>query len=289
MKIEKPIFIIGVGRSGSTILHKIFIEHPQVAWLSTLCDKYPDKPSINRLLMKAIDYPVVGRYLKKIVEPGECYDFWEHHCKGFRRPCRDLFAEDVTNKTKRKIRKVMSEMMTNKKRRLIVKITGWPRIGFLHEIFPDAKFIHILRDGRAVVNSMINVHWWWGWRGPQNWRWGELTPSQKEQWERYNRSFIVLAAIEWKFLMDSIEKARGNISKRDFLEVKYEDFCSETLDIFRDVTKFCNLNWSREFENSIKKYPLRNTNYKWLEELTDKQKNVLEEVLNDYLKRYDYL
>jgi hypothetical protein len=289
MKIEKPIFVIGVGRSGSTIFHKIFSEHPQVAWLSTLCNRYPDNPSINRFLMRVIDYPVVGSFLKKIIEPDECYDFWERHCKGFRQPCRDLLPEDVTNKIKRKIQKVMSENLTNKRRRLMLKITGWPRMGFLHEIFPDAKFIHISRDGRAVVNSMINVHWWWGWRGPQNWRWGELTQSQKQEWERYDRSFIVLAAIEWRILMDSMEKAKGYIDKKDFLDVKYEDLCSDPPGVFKGITEFCDLRWPKGFENSIKKYPLIDTNYKWREELTDKQKKVLEEVLQDYLKRYDYL
>jgi hypothetical protein len=96
---------------------------------------------------------------------------------GFRRPCRDLLPQDVTLKKKEAIQNVVAQMLTRKRNRLVVKITGWPRIGFLKEIFPDAKFIHILRDGRAVANSYINVPFWWGWRGLANWRWGPLTPS----------------------------------------------------------------------------------------------------------------
>jgi hypothetical protein len=290
MKVKKPIFIVGVGRSGSTIFHRMFSEHPNVAWLSKgLSARFPDKPSVNRLLMRLIEYPIVGRYLKGRVSPGECYDFWEYHCKGFAYPCRDLLPEDVTEKTKVKIRYVMSEALTRKRNRLLLKITGWPRIGFLSEIFSYATFIHIVRDGRAVVNSMINVGWWWGWGGPQNWRWGELTPSQEEEWKKYNRSFIALAAIEWKILMDALENAKGFIESDDFLEVKYEELCSNPLNVFRHVIEFCNLEWSGKFEDSLTRYYLRNTNYKWQNELTVNQKKIVENVLVDYLKRYDYL
>lgn len=233
MKIEKPIFIIGVGRSGSSVFHKMFSQHPNVAWLSVLCTRYPDNPSMNQLLMKVIDYPIIARYLKRKLNAGESYNFWDYHCKGFRRPCRDLLPQDVTNKSKEKIQNVMLEMLTNKRNRLLVKVTGWARIGFLHEIFNDAKFIHIIRDGRAVVNSMINIDWWWGWRGPENWRWGQLTAFEKEEWERHNKSFIALAAIQWKILMDAFEEAKQFIDRDDLLEVKYEDFCSKPINIFK--------------------------------------------------------
>lgn len=286
MKIEKPIFIVGVGRSGSTVFHRIFSEHPNVVWLSVLCDRYPDTPSISRLLMKAIDYPIIGRYLKRRFRPGESYNFWKYYYEGFEAPCRDLLAEDVTNKTKAEIQNVLSKILTNKRSRLLVKITGWPRIGFLHEIFNNAKFIHVLRDGRAVVNSIINVDWWWGWRGPQNWRLGELTPPHQEEWERYNKSFMALAAIYWKILMDALEKAKASIDSDDFLEVKYEDLCSNPPGVFKEVIEFCELGWSQEFEDSIKKYTLRNTNYKWKKELTTDQQSIVEDILGDYSRRY---
>ncbi len=289
MKIEKPIFVVGVGRSGSTIFHRMLSDHPNIALLSRLCNIYPDNIFLNRLLMKTIDYPIIGGYLLKKIKRGEYYDFWEYHCKGFRAPDRDLLPDDVNKKTKNKIKNLLSQTLTKKRNRLLVKFTGWPRMGYLHEIFNDAKFIHILRDGRAVANSLINVDFWRGWSGPENWRWGDLTSTQMEEWKRYDGSFIALAGIQWKILMDAMENAKKYINSDNFLEVKYEDLSSNTLKVFKNVIQFSDLDWSRDFEKSINNYVLSNKNYKWKEEFTDKQQNIIENVLHDYLKRYGYL
>jgi len=289
MKVQKPIFIVGVGRSGSTVFHRMLCEHPNLAWLSSQVVRHPNRMSRNRFIMKAIDYPVFGKFLSNNLRHGEFYDFWEYHCKGFRGPFRDLLAEDVKKNTKEKIQELMSQTLTNKRNRLLIKITGWPRIGFLHEIFNDAKFIHIIRDGRAVANSLINVKFWHGWGGPDTWRWGKLTPLQNAEWEKYDKSFFVLACIQWKILVDAMENAKKFVKSEDFYQIKYEDLASNTKNVFKDILNFCDLKWSDKFEKSINKFKLVSKNYKWKEQFTKEQQNIIENVLHDYLKRYDYI
>jgi hypothetical protein len=286
--LRKPIFIVGVGRSGSTIFQWMLAEHPNLAWLSALTGRLPERPWMTRLWMRAIDLPLIGPRLTRLIYPGECFDFWEHHVPGFSAPCRDLMPGDVTHKTEQRLRRLLPRVLTGKRDRLLVKLTGWPRIGFLRKIFPDAVFIHLIRDGRAVVNSMLNVDWWYGWRGPQNWRWGELTPAQREEWESHDRSFVALAAIEWKLLMDAFEEAQRCVDADSYLELTYEDLCVTPLDLFRQVTAFCDLPWSPAFERALASYELRNTNDRWQRELTPEQQTTLEAVLGLYLERYGY-
>jgi hypothetical protein len=287
---NSPIIIIGAGRTGSTIFHHMLAEHPHLAWLpGRICATLPERLDLSRLFMKGLDYPVVGELLKRRIKPGESYPFWEHHCKGFSAPYRDLLAADVTDRTKNHLPRTMAKILTEKRDRLLLKITGWPRIGFLSEVFENARFIHVMRDGRAVANSMMNVSFWQGWKGPQDWGWGDLSSAQREEWNEYGQSFVVLAGIQWKILMDAMEKAKDTISSERLLETRYEDLCSDPVGQFRKVTHFCELEWTVGFEMQLGKYQLKNTNDKFKYDLTAEQQSDLEEVLGDYLKRYGYL
>ena len=288
MEVKKPLFIVGTGRCGSSIFHKILSYHPQVTWLSPWCRDNPSKPERNRLAMRLLDLPLPATLVRKIVYTGEFYPFWSYYYQGFSEPCRDLYKEDVADRTKIRIREAMEEMLSPKRPRLLIKITGWPRVGFLKEIFPDAKFIHIYRDGRSVVNSWLNVHWWSGWRGPENWRWGELTPEQKAKWDEYGKSFVVLAAIEWKILMTAYLKAKQTIPSKDFLEISYEDLCQGPSETFQMAATFAELEWSTGFGETVKSFHLRNTNDKWQKDLNKVQQGMLCEYLKDTLQMYGY-
>ncbi len=276
MQVEKPIFIVGVGRSGSTIFHRMFAEHPQVAWLPYIADQFPTRLALLRAVLTMVDQPLIGELVNRKVAPGEGYRFWETYCKGFSEPFRDLTAHDVTNRHKTVIPHLLAQLLTAQRRRLLMKITGWPRIGFLQGIFPDAKFIHIKRDGRAVINSLLNVRFWSGWRGPQGWRCGALTPAQLAVWEQFDRSFVALAGLELQILLEATEKARQQIAPDNFLELTYETLCADPIGAFQTVTAFAELPWSSRFEERLKRYRLSNTNYKWQQELTNEQQKILD-------------
>src|SRR6516164_5365526 len=103
MRLEKPIFIVGTGRCGSTIFHQIFAHHPQVAFLSGLCERYPGNPRYNRWAMQMMDMPVVRKWARRRFRPAEHWGFWEHYIRGFSEPCRDLRESDVRPKDKHRI------------------------------------------------------------------------------------------------------------------------------------------------------------------------------------------
>lgn len=286
--VDRPIFIVGAGRSGSTVFHNMFCEHPQVAWQSPLCNLFPAWPGLNRGLLRAAHVPLLGNFLTRYLRPGERYAYWEHYCHGFARPCRDLLASDVTPLHRWMIPLALAQLATSRRRRLLIKLTGWPRIGFLRELFPDAKFIHVYRDGRAVAGSLLAVGFWRGWGGPPEWGFGELDPVQRGEWEHYGKSFVALAGIQWKLTMAAMDAAVGSLDPKNFLSVRYEDFVTDPVGHFRQVAQFCELDWPARFEQSIRQRRLKTANDKWRDTLSVEQQHILENVLALSLRRYGY-
>lgn len=286
-QIPKPIIVLGTGRCGSTVFHHVLSAHPGVMWLSNLCQRYPTKPAWNRRAVTAMGSPLVRRILGWRILPSEAYRFWDRYTYGFGSACRDLVQADVTPRMKKQVRAAIAPMLTSERSRLLVKIAGWSRIGFLDEIFPDAKFVHIVRDGRAVTSSLLHVDFWRGWQGPQNWNAGMLSPEDQAVWEGHDRSFVALSALQWKIRTRAIEAARCQIDPARFREIKYETFCERPLETCREVLEFAELAPSAAFDQHVQAAEIKDSN-RWRDDLTDAQQAIVEDLLRDDLRRHGY-
>ncbi|MGH3743213.1 MAG: sulfotransferase family protein, partial [Micromonosporaceae bacterium] len=290
MKVTKPIFIVGTGRCGSTAFHRLLGMHPQLMWLSGFAEEFPHRPSWNRWAVTAMGNPVLRRIFGSRIKPGENYGFWYTHAYGFAEPGRDLFGSDVTPRVKKQVHAVIEAMLTRQRSRMLVKLTGWSRIGFLNEIFEDAKFIHIVRDGRAVASSLLHINaWQWrGWYGPYSWRYGPLSAEDQAVWEASNRSFVVLAGLQWRIHTRAIEAARRALDPGRFLEVRYETFCDQPLETCRRVVEFAELRRSADFERHVKRTPIKDMTARWRVDLSVEQQANLTDLLREELRQYGY-
>jgi hypothetical protein len=290
MQITKPIFIVGTGRCGSTALHRLLARHPQLMWLSGFAEQFPYKPAWNRWAVTAVGNPLLRGLLGGRIRPGENYGFWYKHAYGFAEPGRDLTREDVTPRVRKQVRRVLEAMLTRTRSRMLVKLTGWSRIGFLHEIFPDAKFIHIVRDGRAVASSLLHIgSWQWrGWYGPSSWRYGQLSAEDQVAWEACNRSFVALAGLQWRIHSRAVEAARQALDPKLFLEVKYETFCEQPLEVSRRALEFAELEPSSAFDRQVKEASIKNMSSRWRDDLSPEQQALLTSLLRQDLLRYGY-
>jgi omega-hydroxy-beta-dihydromenaquinone-9 sulfotransferase len=274
-----PIFVIGTGRSGSTLFFDMFAGHPDVAWPSELLRRFPTNPRLHRMAMRARSVPLFDAILGRHYGPSEAYPFWEVHSPGFSNPCRDLVADDVTTASEARLRTAISAVTTRTRRRFIGKITGWPRVRFLDRVFPNAIFIEVSRDPRATACSLLEVEFWDGWRGPPNWRRGALPQDLQDLWLQENRSFVALAAIECVIYQRTISECLATISADRCMKVSYTELCADPIAVFRAVIQFVGLKWAARFERRIRRTSLTNRDDQWKSKLTSAQQTILERTL----------
>lgn len=290
MEIHKPIFVIGSGRCGTTLVYNMLCRHPGVAWFSNYSNYFPADERIAALSRLAeLPLPAFLRRNKYFPKPAEPYRVWNRGFRGFSRPFRDLKADDVSSHDKRQMRELIGKHMRYQgKDRFIGKYTGWSRIGFIGEIFPDSLFIHVIRDGRAVANSLLKTDYFEGWRGDHDWRWGSLPDDLRKRWEKSSKSFAVLAGLQWVLLTRDIEENGKKLGKDRFVQVKYEDVTSDPVTLLKGLAESCGLEPNEKYFRRLKSFSVRDMNYKWREDLTLDQQKKIEAALSPELKEKGY-
>lgn len=251
----KIVFIIGSGRSGSSLVHELISRHRDVGFVSNVDDNLAfinSKGSINNLLFRS----AIGRFTKKgrlRFAPSEAYKLIGRQVSPiYANSCRNLRAEDVTPELRRAFRDFfVARYRAQGKRVFVHKYTGWSRAGFFKEIFPEAKFIHIVRDGRAVANSFLQMDWWTGFLGPEKWYLGPLTEEHQSRWESSNGSFLVLAGIAWEILVTSIEQDAVNLGEKGICTTRYEDFLEDPVGEIGKLCEFSELDFEKDFRDRI--------------------------------------
>ncbi|MGH2770024.1 MAG: sulfotransferase family protein [Actinomycetota bacterium] len=287
------VFVLGTGRCGSSLVHEVLARHPDVGFISNAEDNLARlhlKGRWNNALFRATPagFSEKGRVR---FAPSEAYRLLDATVSPMiSTPLRDLVAEDVTPWMEGRLRRFFEGRARAQAKPVFShKFTGWPRAGFLHRIFPDARFIHVVRDGRAVANSWLQTDWWLGYRGPENWQWGPLPARYRQEWEASNRSFVTLAGICWKLLMDAFASARAAVPGSRWLEVRYEDILAEPQARFAELLSFQGLTWTRDFERGFRRYTFRSARKAAYEtDLGPAGLGRLEVSLADHLRRYDY-
>ncbi len=254
-------WMLGTGRCGSTLVHEVLARHPDVGFLSNVEDNVPQLGWTGRwngTVFRRVPNSLTTKGRLRFA-PSEAYGLLERRVSPMlATPFRDLTAADATPWLADRFRDVFKAAAKAQGRPLFLhKFTGWPRAGFTEAVFPDSRFVHVVRDGRAVASSWMQMDWWLGHRGPWDWPWGPLPPAYEAEWEASGRSFAVLAGIAWKILMDAFDDARAKIPSERWLEVRYEDILDNPRERFAELLEFLGLPWDRRFERALARYDFR--------------------------------
>lgn len=298
-------FVLGSGRCGSTLVTELIARHPDVGFISNVDDKLARldlKGRWNNALFARSDErdPSLRPFRDRRqalergrlrVAPSEGWLVLEKQISSiFPQPCRDLTAQDAMPWLQKRIADFFdSRIEAQGKPAFVHHLTGWPRAGLLRSVYPEARFVHVVRDGRSVANSWLQMGWWDGYRGPDNWYLGPLSRADQAEWEEAERSFVVLAGLGWRILMNAIEEARALVPEEQWLDVRLEDFMEDPRGRTEEVLDFLGLEWTPQYEAGFAKHTFQaSRGVAWKRDLSEADIAALERTIAKPLAAYGY-
>jgi hypothetical protein len=287
-------WILGTGRCGSTLVHEVLARHADVGFISNVedhADRLGWTGRFNRRVYDVIPNRLTAKGGLRYA-PSEAYHLLDRQVSpSLSTPFRDLAAADATPWLTARFRRLFEEKAAAAGRPLFLhKFTGWPRSGFVEAAFPESRYVHVVRDGRAVVSSWLQMDWWLGHRGPWDWPWGPLPEAYEAEWEASGRSFAVLAGLAWKILLDAFDDARAKVPDARWLEIRYEDVLTDPRARFAEMLEFLGLPWDRRFERALDRYEFRSDAAEaYKRHLDAATLGQVEACLEEQLARYRYL
>ena len=252
--IIRPIFIIGIQRSGTTILDNLFTRHKDTAFFEGFCNRYYMTP------WKFWTIPLqVRRYKER--PPSTEGRVWRRYFKEI-----DYVDEtQLTDEMKKYYYSaVKAELRAFKAKRFVNKNPSHClRLRWLDAMFPDALYILIWRDPRAVVNSIYQkmLAYW--------------DTQLKTEYEHGYKGYVTIKEVFGKdvskleacinfynYNRRMLEKDVSLIKER-LTQIRYEDFIERPREELARLYEFSGLSWYPELERHVPAKLRLDSNSKW--------------------------
>lgn len=162
MPSSRPIILVGCPRSGTTLLSVILHAHPRIAMPPETRFLWPTYVARNEFgdLRIAANRRALARRMT-----GRGTRF-RHLGLDRRKVIRKIVAGPPTVGSAMAIVWGEFARTRGKERWGEKRPLYWQQMDWIMRLFPDAQVIHLIRDPRACVASMLNVYWWnSGWSG----------------------------------------------------------------------------------------------------------------------------
>ena len=247
--LDRPVFVIGCSRSGTDLFTDLLAMHQELA-------NWSEAAQILDL-----------RY----------YNSNHDHY---------LTEKNATPFETRRLRAFFGlyTWLQGKKRFLNKHPQNTVRIRYLRAIFPDAYFIHVIRDGRAVIHS--------NYKPPQQDQYRAYCPfgnfPKPIQWRQYmNDPPITQFAHQWRDLVEYAQEACRELDEKHYLEVTYEALCEDALSTLAKADAFIGVNPDQRLSESVNR-PLKPQNYKWRADFHTDDLAQIDRVAGDLLQHLGY-
>jgi hypothetical protein len=204
MNHPAPIFIVGAPRSGTSLLRNLLYSHPQLFFRS----ETQFIPAFYRVYGNPRSRSQALKLAKKMVKM-EWISRWEENIDVNKMAEQGTFAGLVDNMFMQVARREGGSVWGDKTPHYVRDIET------LREIFPAARFVHIIRDGRDACLSQLKANF-----GPRT---------------------IYCAAEYWKKCVEAGLQSENHVPANQLMSVRYEELLLDTEKEMRRVCDFLDL------------------------------------------------
>jgi len=264
---KKIVWILGSPRSGTTWLARRLLRNKS--------NEYWDEPLIGWHLDIHRDWHTSR----------DDYVFSKQHKNNWLPAFRKLF-----------LARAYSQAQTLTKNLIIKEPNGSKSADIIMEMLPNSKLIHLLRDGRDVVDSLIDAH------KPDSWqkdlkRFPLLTDQQRQNTiKKYSK--------DWCETLNLIKNEYENHNPELRLLVRYEDLLNDTFTELKKIYQFLGISIEDdELRKIVKQFEFKNipssekgpgkfnrsaSPGKWKENLSKDEIKIMNSIMGEQLSKLNY-
>jgi hypothetical protein len=204
--VNPYVFVVGCPRSGTTLLQRMLDAHPQLAvidetrWVDHWCTERKgvtaDGFVTGELITRLLAFP-------RFAQLGIGRDELESLLDGGRRVSYPSFVSSLFDLYGRLRGK---PLVGDKTPRYVRSLTT------LHELFPRARVVHLIRDGRGTSLSVVN------------WRKAAKLAENFPTWKEHP---LATAALWWEWQVRLGREAGASLGPALYREVRYEQLVAD--------------------------------------------------------------
>jgi hypothetical protein len=256
-----PLVLLGAARSGTSLLYKALCLHPEAAWISNWACRYPHLLALS--LLNRLTGAIPGAQLRLwFGQDSNAYVYGRRRASLERVFPHPVEGESIFVRSglglqtlggapgsavQHDLRAAFEAIRRYGGGRCVVtkRIAHNRRVPALLAAFPHARFINLVRDGRAVAYSLSRVDWW---QDSIVWWYGG-TP---QQWVKDGRDPWDLCSRNWMEELAAIDAGLSVVPPEQVMRISYEDFVRRPLATLAAVAGFAGLKsdatWSRQLD-----------------------------------------
>lgn len=230
--LQQPSFIIGCGRSGTTILGRTLREHSDVVYLNEPRHIWVDA------------YPQIDVWSSKAPQ---------------RQGQLVMKARDATSSQTRKIKRGLHfKTVTHKGTHLLEKEPAASfRLPFLHHLFPGFRLIHLFRNGLEVARSIEQYAQRYPWFGVNDYKWYCLVAIAQANERTYHLPDLCASnfdrgLLEWRLNTEHALSYLRHLPDEVYYELNYSDFLTNGTTRIREMQAFLGLAPDDRVEHFLK-------------------------------------